>query len=135
MARLYREAPLNGIWEGAGNIMCLDVLRSMQREPHCVPALLAEIGQGRGHDGRLDAAIDRVATDLADLARHEGQARRLVERIAVTLCASLLVRHAPTVLADAFVASRLDAGWTGAMGTLGSGIDCAALARMAVPAA
>lgn len=135
MARLYREAPLNGIWEGAGNIMCLDVLRSIQREPDCVPALLDEIGQGRGHDGRLDAAIDRLASDLADPARHEGQARRLVERIAVTLSASLLVRHAPGALADAFVASRLDTGWTGALGTLDAGIDCAALARMAVPAA
>ncbi|HEX2727247.1 MAG TPA: acyl-CoA dehydrogenase family protein, partial [Beijerinckiaceae bacterium] len=114
MARLYREAPLNGIWEGAGNIMCLDVLRSMQREPGCVQVLLDEIGQGRGHDGRLDAAIDRLASDLADPARHEGQARRLVERIALALSASLLVRHFPGVLADAFVASRLEAGWTGA---------------------
>jgi putative acyl-CoA dehydrogenase len=115
--------------------MCLDVLRSMQREPDCVPALLDEIGKGRGHDGRLDAGIERVTSDLADLARHEGQARRLVERIALTLCASLLVRYAPGVLADAFVASRLDAGWSGAMGTLASGVDCATLARMAVPGA
>jgi putative acyl-CoA dehydrogenase len=115
--------------------MCLDVLRSMQREPDCVPTLLDEIGQGRGYDGRLDAAIDRIASDLADPARHEGQARRLVERIALTLSASLLVRHASGVLADAFVASRLDADWSGAMGTLGGGIDCATLARMAVPAA
>jgi putative acyl-CoA dehydrogenase len=134
MARLYREAPLNGIWEGAGNIMCLDVLRSMQREPACVPALLDEIGKVRGHDRRLDAAIDALASDLADLARHEGQARRLVERLALVLSASLFARHAPDALAGAFIASRLDTGWTGAFGTLPPGIDAGALARMAVPA-
>jgi len=131
MARLYREAPLNGIWEGAGNVMCLDALRSMQREPDCVPALLDEIGKGRGHDRRLDSAIAALTSDVADLARHEGQARRLVERLAVVFSATLLVRFAPGVLADTFVASRLDGRWT--TGTLGSGIDYAMLARLAAP--
>ena len=90
MARLYREAPLNGIWEGSGNVIALDVLRSMAREPESVPALLAEIAAAKGQDARLDAAISDIETDLSDLARHEGQARRLVERLA-----TLLVREPP----------------------------------------
>jgi putative acyl-CoA dehydrogenase len=133
MARLYREAPLNGIWEGSGNVMCLDVLRSMAREPESVPALLAEIAAAKGQDARLDAAIRDIETDLSDLARHEGQARRLVERLATLLCASLLVRHASHEVADAYIASRIEGGWTGAYGTLPRGIDTAAIARMAVP--
>jgi putative acyl-CoA dehydrogenase len=133
MARLYREAPLNGIWEGSGNVMCLDVLRSIAREPACVPALLDEIRLASGEDRRLDAAVVALGDELGDLARHEGQARRLVERLATVWSASLLVRYAEPALADAFVASRLGDAWTGAFGTLPSGIDAGALARMAVP--
>ncbi|MFL5212284.1 MAG: DNA alkylation response protein, partial [Microvirga sp.] len=84
-------------------------------------------------DRRLDAAIAALADDLADLARHEGQARRLVERLATLLCASLLVRHAPHEVADAYIASRIEGAWTGAYGTLPRGVDTAAIARMAVP--
>jgi putative acyl-CoA dehydrogenase len=131
MARLYREAPLNGIWEGSGNVMCLDVLRSMAREPDSVPALLAEIAAAKGEDRRLDAAIDRLAADLTDLSRHEGQARRLIERLAVLFCASLLARHAPHEVADAYIASRIEGGWTGAYGTLPRSADTAAIARLA----
>jgi putative acyl-CoA dehydrogenase len=115
--------------------MALDVLRSMAREPAAVPALIAELRAARGADPRLDAAIEATADGLADLARHEGQARRLVERLAVLLQASLLVRHAPPALADAYVASRVAGDWTGAYGTLPRGVDAASIARMAVPLA
>jgi putative acyl-CoA dehydrogenase len=135
LARLYREAPLNGIWEGSGNVMCLDVLRSMARAPDCVPALLDEIRLGLGQDWRLDAAIAQLGDDLADLARHEGQARRLVERLATVWSASLLVRHAEPEVADAFVASRLGETWTGAFGALDRSIDPGPIARMAAPLA
>jgi putative acyl-CoA dehydrogenase len=135
MARLYREAPLNGIWEGSGNVMCLDVLRSMAREPACVPALLDEIRLASGQNRRFDAAIAALADDLADLARHEGQARRLVERLATVWSASLLVRYAEPAIAAAFIASRLGDAWTGAFGTLPPSIDPAPLARMAAPLA
>jgi putative acyl-CoA dehydrogenase len=135
MARIYREAPLNGIWEGSGNVIALDVLRSIRREPDCVAALRDEIGRGRGYDRRLDAAIEGLGRDLPDLVRHEDQARRFVERLALAISASLLARFAPGLLADAFIASRLDAGWTGAFGTLGRGVDQVAIARMAAPGA
>lgn len=135
LARLYREAPLNGIWEGSGNVMGLDVLRSMAREPDSVPALLTEIAAAKGQDRRLDQAIEDLAVDFTDLARHESQARRFVERLAVLLSASLLVRYAPNAVADAYIASRIEGGWTGAYGTLPRGADIAAIARMAVPEA
>ena len=133
MARLYREAPLNGIWEGTGNVICLDVLRSLQRAPGSLEALLDEIDQARGADGRFDAALDDLGATAADLALHEGQARRFVERLSLLLAGSLIIRHEPNEIADAFVTSRLEAGWTGAFGTLPRGIDAGAIARSAVP--
>ncbi|MBV9066868.1 MAG: acyl-CoA dehydrogenase family protein [Methylobacteriaceae bacterium] len=133
MARLYREAPLNGIWEGTGNVICLDVLRSIQRFPDCVPALIDELRLSIGADSRYDAALDALESDLAGgLARHEGQARRLVERIALLMSGSLLIRHSPEV-ADAFVATRLAGQWSGQFGELTQGLDAAAIARRAVP--
>jgi putative acyl-CoA dehydrogenase len=100
-----------------------------------VPALLDDIRSGAGQDRRLDAAIRALADDLADLARHEGQARRLVERLATVWSASLLVRYAEAAVADAFIASRLGETWTGAFGTLDRSIDPAPIARMAAPLA
>jgi putative acyl-CoA dehydrogenase len=133
MARLYREAPLNGIWEGTGNVICLDVLRSMQRAPGSLEALLAEICTATGVDRRFDAALERLRDEVRDLAGHEGQARRFIERLALMLAGSLILRHESSELADAFIASRIDAGWTGAFGTLPRGVDAAAIARSAVP--
>jgi putative acyl-CoA dehydrogenase len=130
-----QEAPLNGIWEGTGNVICLDVLRSIAREPPCVPALLDELREARGVDRRYDAFLDALESELLDLSRHEGQARRLVERIALAMSASLLIRHAPAVVADAFVATRLAGGWAGHFGDLPLGLDAGAIARRAVPAA
>jgi putative acyl-CoA dehydrogenase len=133
MARLYREAPLNGIWEGTGNVICLDVLRSMQREPGCVPALLDELRLSKGADARYDAFLDDLEGELLDLARHEGQARRLVERMALALSASLLIRHAPNAVADAFVTTRLAGNWSGHFGNLPLGLATDEIARRAVP--
>ena len=134
MARLYREAPLNGIWEGAGNVICLDVLRSMQRAPGSLDALLAEIGEAKGVDRRFDQALASLKQEVADLAPLESQARRLVERLALMLAGSLMLRFEPPELADAFVASRLEGGWTGAFGTLPGSVDAGAIARGAAPA-
>lgn len=134
MARLYREAPLNGIWEGVGNVICLDVLRSINREPDCVPAFLDELKMGEGVDPRFDAFVRSLETDLPRFIKHEGQARRLVERLALGLAACLLIRHAPPDVADAFVATRLAGGWTGHFGDLPTDIDARAIAQRAAPA-
>ncbi len=134
MARLYREAPLNGIWEGTGNVICLDVLRSIRREPDCVPALLDELRLAAGADRRYDAFVASLEPDLLQAEKHEGQARRLVERTALAISAGLLLRHAAPQVSEGFVATRLDGGWSGHFGALPAGCDAAALARAAVPA-
>jgi len=107
LARLYREAPVNSIWEGSGNVMCIDVLRALAREPGALPALLGELDVAAGGDDRFDAALARLRTELEDTDAIELRGRRIVELMAVTLQASLLVRHAPAAVADAFCASRL----------------------------
>jgi putative acyl-CoA dehydrogenase len=135
MARLFRDAPLNGIWEGSGNVMALDVLRAMAREPDGLPAFLAECELGRGADPRLDAHLDGLPATLQELAGPDAQwiARRVVAALAVAFQASLLVRHAPPAVADAFCASRLGTAGHGAYGTLPAGVDGAAIVERALP--
>ena len=127
MARLYREAPLNGIWEGTGNVICLDVLRSLQRDPDTAAAFLDELRTAQGADARFDAFIATVGGRLAGLARADGQARRTVEMMAVALQASLLLRYSTRALADAFCATRLDGDRGQAFGTMPAGIEAAAI--------
>ncbi|MEV5985324.1 acyl-CoA dehydrogenase family protein [Streptomyces sp. NPDC052051] len=133
MPRLLRESPLNSVWEGAGNVQSLDVLRALQREPGVLDAFLREVGQARGADHRLDGAIKDLLTELADLEGIEARARRLTERIALVLQGSLLVRHAPSAVADAFCASRLGGDWGGAFGTLPHTLDLASVVERARP--
>jgi putative acyl-CoA dehydrogenase len=123
MARLYREAPLNGIWEGTGNVVCLDVIRSMQRQPEAAGVFLDELRAARGAEPRFDAFVDDLASRLADLPKAEGQARRTVEKMAFALQASLLLRHSTPAVADGFCATRLDGDWGHAFGTLPAGLD------------
>ncbi|MEU9896947.1 acyl-CoA dehydrogenase family protein [Streptomyces phaeochromogenes] len=134
MPRLLRESPLNSVWEGAGNIQALDVLRALQREPAALNAYLQEVGKARGADHRLDGAIKNLLTELADLDGIEGRARRLVERIAVVLQGSLLVRFAPPEVADAFCASRLGGDWGASFGTLPHTLDLGSVVERARPA-
>ncbi|MEV0091404.1 acyl-CoA dehydrogenase family protein [Streptomyces sp. NPDC050738] len=123
MPRLLRESPLNSIWEGSGNVQALDVLRALQREPQALNAFLQEVGKARGADHRLDGAIKGLLTELADLDGIEARARRLVERMALVLQGSLLVRWAPPAVADAFCASRLGGDRGAAFGTLPHTLD------------
>lgn len=123
LARLYREAPLGSVWEGSGNVQCLDVLRALHKTPGAKEALLAELRAGRGADPRLDRAVAIVQTELDGPAETaELRARRLTEQIARTLQASLLVRHGPAVVAEAFVAGRLASPGT-QYGTLPTHLD------------
>ncbi|MFC9079677.1 acyl-CoA dehydrogenase family protein [Streptomyces sp. NPDC057062] len=135
MPRLLRESPLNSVWEGAGNVQALDVLRALQREPQALDAYLQEVGRARGADHRLDAATKNLLSELADLENVEVRARRVVERIALVLQGSLLVRFAPPEVADAFCASRLGGDWGSAFGTLPHGLDLATVVQRARPVA
>jgi putative acyl-CoA dehydrogenase len=123
MPRLYREAPLNGIWEGSGNVICLDVLRAMQKEPESVAVFMGELEAARGGDRRLDRAIDELKSMLADKDDPEMRARRTTEAMALALEGALLVRHAPPAVADAFCASRLGDERHQTYGTLPTGLD------------
>jgi putative acyl-CoA dehydrogenase len=133
LARLYREAPLNSIWEGSGNVNALDVFRAMRREPASMAAYDEEVALAAGADARLDRAIDELRADLARSAGDEGGARRVVERLAVVLQASLLVRYGHPAVADAFCAARLDRDSGLAFGTLPSGADVRAIVERATP--
>ncbi|MFD0002177.1 acyl-CoA dehydrogenase family protein [Streptomyces sp. NPDC127178] len=135
MPRLVRESPLNSIWEGAGNVQALDVLRALQREPAAFNAYLQEVGKARGADHRLDAAIKGLLTELADLDGIEARARRLTERLALVLQGSLLVRYAPPEVADAFCASRLGGDGGAAFGTLPHTLDLASIVDRSRPQA
>jgi putative acyl-CoA dehydrogenase len=133
MPRLVRESPLNSIWEGAGNVQALDVVRALRREPEALNAFLVEVGRARGADHRLDAAVKDLLTDLGDLEGVEGRARRLTERLALVLQGSLLVRFAPPAVADAFCASRLGGDAGAAFGTLPATLDLASVVERARP--
>ncbi len=127
MPRLYREAPLNGVWEGAGNVNALDVLRALDREPDGLDALSVQIEAARGADARLDRAWDRLRAELPRVAADPFVARRVVERLALVMQGSLLVRYAPPAVADAFCASRVAGDGGLAFGTLPSGVDIAGI--------
>jgi putative acyl-CoA dehydrogenase len=133
MPRLYREMPLASIWEGSGNVMALDVLRALSREPAALEAYLDELDEAAGADARLDAFVWSLRDEFADPEALEVRARRVVERMALALQGALLVRHAPAAVADAFCASRLagDAGLQ--YGTLPPGVDCGAIVARHVP--
>jgi putative acyl-CoA dehydrogenase len=134
MPLLYRESPLNSIWEGSGNVNALDVLRALRREPAVLDAWLHEVGAVRGEDPRLDTAVTDVLTMLSDLDGMEHQARRLAARMATCLQAALLLRDGEPAVADAFCATRLAGDWGGTFGTLPSGIDVDAIVRRTTPA-
>ncbi|MBY8878473.1 acyl-CoA dehydrogenase family protein [Actinacidiphila acidipaludis] len=130
---LFRESPLNSVWEGSGNVQALDVLRVLQREPHALNAFLTEIGRARGADHRLDTAVKDLLGELGDLEGIEARARGIVEQMALVLQGSLLVRFAPPAVADAFAASRLGGDWGHTFGTLPPTLDLASLVTRARP--
>lgn len=133
MGRYYREMPVNSIWEGSGNIMCLDVLRALSRSPATVEALAAELGLARGADRRLDQAIETLQAELADPQEAEHRARHLVERLMLVFQAGLLARHAPAAVSDAFIASRIEGTAPGHYGVLPRGLAIDDIIRRAAP--
>jgi putative acyl-CoA dehydrogenase len=126
---LYREAPLNSIWEGSGNVICLDILRTLRREPAAGAALSAELGAVAGQDRRFDAAMQAHMQRFPRLPE-EAQARWYAESLATLLTASVLMRHAPGAVAEAYIATRLGTSRGRVAGAI-AGIDTGAvLARL-----
>jgi putative acyl-CoA dehydrogenase len=134
MPRLYRESPLASIWEGSGNVQCLDVLRGMAKSPASLEAFFAEVDEAAGADARLDAAAGELREELADVDAIESRARRVVEWMALVLQGSLLVRFGDEAVADAFCASRLGGDAGRAFGTLPPGVDFRRIVERHTPA-
>jgi putative acyl-CoA dehydrogenase len=133
MPRLYREAPLASIWEGSGNVMSLDVLRALTRSPRSLEVFLHEVRRADGADARLDARVRELEGQFADPATLETRARRVVESMALCLQGSLLVRHAPPAVADAFCGSRLADEGGLEYGTLPAGSDFEGIISRSLP--
>ncbi len=132
MPRLYREAPLMGIWEGSGNVSALDTLRAMATRPACVEVLFDELATTAGHDARLDAHVAALRAALEDLETIQYRARKIAEDISLALQGSLLVRHGHPAVAEAFLATRMGGQWGGAFGTLPTGLDLAPILERAM---
>ena len=133
MPRLYREAPLNSIWEGSGNVICLDVLRAIRRDPECLQALLDELQPACQDEPRVADLVADAGAMLSDTDHVELRARQLTQNLAMAMQAALLMKHAPTPVADAFIAARLGGVGVRAYGALPSGIDLDLLIDRATP--
>ncbi len=133
MPRLYREAPLYGIWEGSGNVICLDILRALKKEPATGEALLQELHSAKGADQRFDLFTNAIENDMVNMKKsfassgQEGQSRRLADRLALALQTSLMIRHASAGNTQAFIASRLGHDHGANFGTLSSAYDLGAI--------
>jgi len=125
MPRLYREAPLMGIWEGSGNVSALDTLRAMMTRPECIDVLFDELAGPAAQDNRLAAHVSRLRDELGELETIQYRARKVAEDIGLALQGGLLVRHGHPAVAEAFLATRLDGRWGGAYGTMPTGLDLA----------
>ena len=129
LPRLYREAPLNAIWEGAGNVIALDVLRALQRSPEAGEAFVAELSLAAGSDVVFDRELAALKRQIA-IPVDEADARRLVEQLALCWGASLCLLH-ETDIADAYILSRLNGDWSSEFGTLSSNLNLGCIARRA----
>jgi len=123
MPRMYREAPLNSIWEGSGNVICLDVLRAMVKSPESVQVFFDEIEATAPAEPAVAESVRKLKSDMSDFEGIEARARTIVERMALTLQGALLVRDGDPAVADAFCATRLRGDWGRAFGTLPAGVD------------
>jgi putative acyl-CoA dehydrogenase len=133
LPRLYREAPLNSLWEGAGNVNALDVLRAFAREPRALDAYFAEVEAAASADARLAASVARIRDELADPEHAEVRARRIVESMALAFAAAVVLATSPDFVADAFLESRIAGNWGRAFGTLPAGLRLSEIVERASP--
>ena len=133
MPRLYREAPVNAIWEGSGNVQCLDVLRAMNKEPKVVEAYLTELASAQGLDKRFDTFLNGLKDEFVDLSTLEYRSRTVVEKLALGLQASVLLKDGDAHVAEGFVASRIHKPAGLNYGTLPTGVNCKAIIERAKP--
>ena len=135
MARLFRESPINAIWEGSGNVQCLDILRAIEKQPEVLDAYFAELAKAQGVNGHLDRFVHQLQRQMQDTQALQYRARQLADGMALALQGALLVQHSPAYVADAFCAGRLADRSSLNTGTLPTGLDCAAIIERAQPLA
>jgi putative acyl-CoA dehydrogenase len=133
LPRLYRDVPLNSIWEGSGNVQCLDVMRTLRRDPESFEVYLDEIRRARGGNRHLDQATDKLNNELRNGELGEGQARRLTEQLGVLVQAALLVQNSPAGVADAFCESRLGSNRYASFGTIAPSLDLSGILKRGKP--
>lgn len=134
MPRLFRESPINTIWEGSGNVQCLDMIRAMNRNPESLDAFMNEVHKAEGKHPLMNRSLSDLQAELSDKNDVEYRSRRIVEKMALTIQASTLLQYGKAEVADAYCKARLDVpnhGWV--YGTLPRGIDCASLIARAKP--
>ncbi|MFN4355222.1 isovaleryl-CoA dehydrogenase [Parvibaculum sp.] len=129
--RIYREMPVNAIWEGSGNVMCLDVLRALMREPQALEIVFAELDKARGASAAYDGALDALKDAFTDMGSLEARSRQVVEQMAKVAAGSILLQHAPGFVSDAYCATRLGRDWGDVYGTLPVGADVRAITERA----
>lgn len=134
LPRLYREAPLNGIWEGSGNVICLDVLRAIARTPATLDVFLNEVQQTKGESVQLDQEIQKLQQGFANREFGQYEARYFTEKMAICLQASLLIRYGHPAVRDAFLSSRFGGKWGRAYGTLSRQVDTKTILARSWPA-
>ncbi|MFV0494298.1 acyl-CoA dehydrogenase family protein [Mycobacterium sp.] len=132
MPRIYREAPLMGIWEGSGNVSALDTLRAITTRPQSAEVMFDELGRTASQDPRLARHVESLRSQLADPDAVEYRARKIAEDICLALQGSLLVSHGHPAVAEAFLATRLGGRWGGAFGTMPAGLDLAPILERAL---
>jgi putative acyl-CoA dehydrogenase len=133
MARLYREMPLNAIWEGSGNVMALDLLRVLQREPETAEAVMDDLGAAVSGDAHLRAHLERVQKLLHEPRLLDKRGRDLIEALALLAAGTILRAHAPTSVADAFIATRLSGAGRRTYGQGLHGTDTRSIVDRACP--
>ena len=133
MPRLYREGPVNAIWEGSGNVQCLDTMRALAKNPQTLEAYFAEVEDARGGSAALDAHVAALKADLSGGDDFEARARDYCDRLALGLQGAEMVRRAPGFVADAFCRARLEMRGAHHYGVLPAGVDEAAIVRRAAP--
>jgi putative acyl-CoA dehydrogenase len=132
--RLYREAPVNAIWEGSGNVVCLDMLRAVERSPETLERVLAGIEASSAGEPRLKSAVDGIRILLAEAARDQARARAVVELLALTAAGAILQENAPPAVSDAFLGTRLYGAFRHSYGVGLAGADIDGIAARAAPA-
>jgi len=133
MPRLFRESPVNAVWEGSGNVQALDLLRVLQKEPEVIQAYFGEVSKAGGQNGSFDAAVINLKNQLADIRNLEFRCRSVLGNMVVTLQAALLIQHSTPESADAFCASRLASSAQPLYGALADGVNCPAIIGRAFP--